>query len=145
MSYVLESDFTNVNFMQNRQIATNTNAIGLHSDQLIELGQKQTKIGQDLTKFGNIELPALQATDQNIYDNINFNINRLNEMQDQINQAKLERDSIQSKIGNISGTNQSGGCAFWDIPCKMKETTSQIGLLAVLAGAGFIGYKVLTR
>ena len=139
MSYVLESDFSNTNFMQNKMIATNTNAIALHSDQLV-------KLGVDMTKFGNEELPALQAVDQNIYDNINFNIGRLNEMQDQLNQAKSERDAIQVKLGTMAtGAGSSSGCAFWDIPCKMKETTSQIGLIAILAGAGFVGYKVLTR
>ena len=144
MSYVLESEFAREVSNINRNFASafstiqdNRQIINLHSDQLV-------KAGQDLTYFGE-KVTELDTRDQNIYDNINFNINRLNEMQDQINQAKLERDSIQTKIGNISGTNQGNGCAFWDIPCKMKETTSQIGLIAILAGAGFVGYKVLTR
>ena len=38
----------------------------------------------------------------------------------------------------------SGDCAFWDVPCKMKETTSQIGTIALLAGGGFVLYKVLS-
>jgi len=135
MSYVLESDFVNTNVMQNKMIAINTNAIALHSDQLV-------KMGDDMTFFGNTELPALQAVDQNLYDNINFNINRLNEMQDQLNQAKTHRDTLEAKIDNRPPPHE---CAFWDIPCKMKETTSQIGLIAILAGAGFVGYKVLTR
>tara|TARA_Y100000817_G_C16664140_1_gene458549 strand:+ start:276 stop:704 length:429 start_codon:yes stop_codon:yes gene_type:complete len=142
MSYVLESDFIQTNTSQWNQIARNISDIDLHSRQLVEMGIKQDKIGDDLTKFGNIELPALQATDQNQWENIQFNINRLNELQDQINTGKIHRDAIEAKLDNRPPPNE---CAFWDIPCKMKETTSQIGLLAVLAGAGFIGYKVLTR
>ena len=126
MSYVLERDFANTNFMQNKMIASNTNAIALHSDQLV-------KAGQDLTYF-----------DQNIYDNINFNIDRLNNLQAQINEAKDERDTIQTKISNIGSGMGSGDCAFWDVPCKMKETTSQIGTIALLAGGGFVLYKVLS-
>jgi|TARA_R110000824_G_scaffold399193_2_gene604250 hypothetical protein len=136
MSYVLERDFANTNFMQNKMIASNTNAIALHSDQLV-------KAGQDLTYFGE-KVTELDQRDQNIYDNINFNIDRLNNLQAQINEAKDERDTIQTKISNIGSGMGSGDCAFWDVPCKMKETTSQIGTIALLAGGGFVLYKVLS-
>tara|TARA_R100001163_G_scaffold43254_1_gene32641 strand:+ start:216 stop:641 length:426 start_codon:yes stop_codon:yes gene_type:complete len=141
MSYVLESDFTREISNINRNFASafstiqdNREVINLHSGQLV-------KAGEDLTYFGE-KVTELDQRDQNLYDNINFNINRLNELQDQINAGKIHRDAIEAKVDNRPPPN---GCAFWDIPCKMKQTTSQIGLLAVLAGAGFIGYKVLTR
>tara|TARA_R110002020_G_scaffold113855_1_gene261970 strand:+ start:4500 stop:4940 length:441 start_codon:yes stop_codon:yes gene_type:complete len=140
MSYVTESAFVSTNQSQWNQIARNTEAVALHSDQLVEMGRKQMKIGDDLTYFGNVELPALQTTDQNQWENIEFNINRLNELQDQINAGKQHRDEIEQKLDN----RPNGECAFWDIPCKLKTLTGQVGTVALLAGGGFVIYKLLS-
>ena len=51
MSYVLERDFANTNFMQNKMIASNTNAIALHSDQLVKAGQDLTYFGEKVTEL----------------------------------------------------------------------------------------------
>ena len=43
MSYVTESAFVSTNQSQWNQIARNTEAVALHSDQLVEMGRKQIK------------------------------------------------------------------------------------------------------
>jgi hypothetical protein len=145
MSYVTEGEFYSTNVMQNNQIARNTQAIGLHSDQLIELGQKQTKIGADLTYFGN-KVTELDATNQAQYGNIEELYLNHADQQTQINEAKAERDAIQAKLSSHS--HEGGGvseCGMFDIPCKLRTLTGQVGTVALLAGGGFILYKVLTR
>lgn len=140
-----------------KKLEENRRTINLHSEQLVDMGKKQTQIGQDMTKMGQDltwfgeKVTKIDATDTKQWKNIEFNIDRLNKLQDQINQGKQERDAIQLKFNNVSYVGHghdfptSGGCAWYDVPCKMKETTSQIGLAAILAGAGFVGYQIFIK
>jgi len=146
LSYVLESDFISTNQSQWNQIARNISDIDLHSRQLVEMGIKQDKIGDDLTKFGNIELPALQATDQNQWENINELYLNHADQETRLNQAKAERDAIQTKLNTHSHNGGGGGeCGLFDIPCKLRTFTGQVGTVALVAGAGFIAYQYFKR
>ena len=101
MSYVLESDFISTNQSQWNQIARNIDTIDLHSRQLVEIGQKQTKIGNDLTYFGE-KVQELDATNQAQYGNIEQLYLNHADQEGRLNQAKAERDAIQTKLNTHS-------------------------------------------
>ena len=70
---------------------------------------------------------------------------RFTSLQSQINTAKAERDSMQSKIDSHShGGGGGGGCEWWDIGCHTAGGFQSIGLLAVLGVVGYVLYKKAT-
>ena len=69
---------------------------------------------------------------------------RFNSLQDQINTAKAERDSMQSKIDSHSHGGRENGCEWWDIGCHTAGGFQSIGLLAVLGVVGYVLYKKAT-
>ncbi len=145
MSYVTESAFISTNQSQWNQIARNLENIDLHSRQLIEMGQKQSKIGQDLTYFGE-KVQELDATNQAQYGNIEQLYANHADQEGRLNTAKAERDAIQTKLN--THTHNGGGaseCGLFDIPCKLKTLTAQVGTVALVAGAGFIAYQYFKR
>ena len=145
MSYVLESDFISTNQSQWNQIARNIDTIDLHSRQLIEIGQKQSKIGQDLTYFGE-KVQELDATNQAQYGNIEQLYLNHADQEGRLNQAKAERDAIQTKLNTHTHNGGGGGeCGIFDIPCKLKTFTGQVGTVALIAGGAFVGYQILKR
>ena len=69
---------------------------------------------------------------------------RFESLQSQINAAKAERDSMQSKIDSHSHGGGNGGCEWWDIGCHTAGGFQSIGLLAVLGVVGYVLYKKAT-
>ena len=121
MSYVTESAFISTNQSQWNQIARNLENIDLHSRQLIEMGQKQSKIGQDLTYFGE-KVQELDATNQAQYGNIEQLYANHADQEGRLNTAKAERDAIQTKLNTHTHNGGGGGeCGMFDIPCKLKD------------------------
>ena len=98
----------------------------------------------DLTYFGD-KVTELDATNQRQYGNIEELYLNHADQEGRLNQAKAERDAIQIKLNTHSHNNGGGGCAIYDVPCHLKNFTGQVGTVALVAGAGFIAYKYLTR
>ena len=56
--------------------------------------------------------------------------------------AKEHRDSIESKLQSHSHNNEtSNGCAFFDIPCKLKQIQNQMVMYAVIGAGAYVGIK----
>jgi hypothetical protein len=145
MSYVTGSQLSSIVDNVYRNILKNRSDIDLHSTQLIDLGKKQTKIGQDLTYFGQ-KVTEIDETNQDQWKNIIFNADRMNELQDQIIQAKQHRDNIESKLSLHSlHRNEKNGCEWYDIPCQLKQGASTVGTYAILGGIGYIAYNLIKR
>jgi chromosome segregation ATPase len=145
LSYVLERDFINSVDNINRNIAFNINriqnnreVIDLHSQQLV-------KAGQDLTYFGE-KVQELDATNQAQYGNINELYLNHADQETRLNQAKAERDAIQTKLNTHTHNGGGGGeCGMFDIPCKLRTFTGQVGTVALIAGGAYVGYQILKR
>ena len=136
-AFITEIGAINRNILFNiDRIANNREVIDLHSQQLI-------KAGNDLTYFGD-KVTELDATNQRQYGNIEQLYLNHSEQEGRLNQAKAERDAIQQKLNTHSHGN-GNGCAIYDVPCHLKNFTGQVGTVALVAGAGFIAYKYLTR
>ena len=137
-AFITEIGAINRNILFNiDRIANNREVIDLHSQQLI-------KAGNDLTYFGD-KVTELDATNQRQYGNIEeLYLNHANQ-EVRLTEAKAERDAIQQKLNTHSHNNGGGGCAIYDVPCHLKNFTGQVGTVALVAGAGFIAYKYLTR
>ena len=149
MSYVSGSEFQNVISNVWKNILFNRSDIDLHSNQLIDLGKKQTKIGNDLTYFGQ-KVSQIDETDQNQWENIVKNAERLTDLQNQIIEAKDHRDKIDSNLSlhslhDIIPNNEKNGCAWYDIPCQLKQGATTIGTYAILGGIGYIAYNIITK
>ncbi len=59
-------------------------------------------------------------------------------------EAKKHRDSIESKLQSHSHNNGAGngnGCAFFDIPCKLKHIQNQMVMYAVIGAGAYVGIK----
>ena len=143
MSYVTTDAFVNEISSINRNILTNINriqnnreVIDLHSEQLV-------KAGNDLTYFGE-KVQELDATNQAQYGNINELYLNHAAQEGRLNQAKEERDSIQTKL-NTHSHNGGGECGMFDIPCKLRTLTGQVGTAVLIAGGAYVGYQILKR
>ena len=143
MSYVTTDAFVNEISSINRNILTNINriqnnreVIDLHSEQLV-------KAGNDLTYFGE-KVQELDATNQAQYGNINELYLNHADQEGRLNQAKEERDSIQTKL-NTHSHNGGGECGMVDIPCKLRTLTGQVGTAVLIAGGAYVGYQILKR
>jgi len=56
--------------------------------------------------------------------------------------AKEHRDSIESKLQSHTHDNgTSNGCAFFDIPCKLKHIQNQMVMYAVIGAGAYVGIK----
>lgn len=145
MSYVTSDAFVNEISSINRNVLFNINriqnnreVIDLHSQQLV-------KAGQDLTYFGE-KVQELDATNQAQYGNIEQLYLNHADQETRLNQAKAERDAIQTKLNTHSHNGGGGGeCGLFDIPCKLRTFTGQVGTVALVAGAGFIAYQYFKR
>lgn len=143
-AFITEIGAINRNVLFNiDRIANNREVIDLHSEQLIEMGIKQDKIGDDLTYFGD-KVTEIDAINQAQYGNIEELYLNHSDQEGRLNQAKAERDAIQIKL-NTHSHGGGNGCGIFDIPCHLKNFTGQVGTVALVAGAGFIAYKYLTR
>ena len=107
MSYVTSDAFVNEISSINRNVLFNINriqnnreVIDLHSQQLV-------KAGQDLTYFGE-KVQELDATNQAQYGNIEQLYLNYADQEGRLNQAKTERDAIQTKL-NTHSHNGGGG------------------------------------
>lgn len=67
----------------------------------------------------------------------------LNSVGDRMDIAKTHRDSIESKFEkHLMGHNgTSNGCAFFDIPCKLKHIQNQMVMYAVIGVGAYVGIK----
>ena len=118
MSYVTSDAFVNEISSINRNVLFNINriqnnreVIDLHSQQLV-------KAGQDLTYFGE-KVQELDATNQAQYGNIEQLYLNHADQEGRLNQAKAERDAIQTKLNTHTHNGGGGGeCGMFDIPCK---------------------------
>ncbi len=145
MSYVTSDAFVNEISSINRNVLFNINriennreVIDLHSTQLV-------KAGQDLTYFGE-KVQELDATNQAQYGNIEQLYLNHSDQETRLNQAKAERDAIQTKLNTHTHNGGGGGeCGIFDIPCKLKTFTGQVGTVALIAGGAFVGYQILKR
>ena len=145
MSYVTSDAFVNEISSINRNVLFNINriqnnreVIDLHSQQLV-------KAGQDLTYFGE-KVQELDATNQAQYGNIEQLYLNHADQEGRLNQAKAERDAIQTKLNTHSQTGGGGGeCGMFDIPCKLRTFTGQVGTVALIAGGAYVGYQILKR
>lgn len=143
MSYVTSQAFVNEISSINRNILTNIDRIQ-NNREVIDLHSRQlVKAGNDLSYFGE-KVTELDATNQAQYGNIEQLYLNHADQETQLNQAKSERDSIQQKLNTHSHSN-GNGCGMFDIPCHLRNLTGQIGTVALLAGGGFVLYKVLSK
>ena len=145
MSYVTSDAFVNEISSINRNVLFNINriqnnreVIDLHSQQLV-------KAGQDLTYFGE-KVQELDATNQAQYGNIEQLYLNYADQEGRLNQAKTERDAIQTKLNTHSHNGGGGGeWGMFDIPCKLRTFTGQVGTVALIAGGAYVGYQILKR
>jgi len=145
LSYVTSDAFVNEISSINRNVLFNINriqnnreVIDLHSQQLV-------KAGQDLTYFGE-KVQELDATNQAQYGNIEQLYLNHADQEGRLNQAKAERDAIQTKLNTHTHNGGGGGeCGMFDIPCKLKTLTGQVGTVALIAGGAYVGYQILKR
>ena len=145
MSYVTSDAFVNEISSINRNVLFNINriqnnreVIDLHSQQLV-------KAGQDLTYFGE-KVQELDATNQAQYGNIEQLYLNYADQEGRLNQAKTERDAIQTKLNTHSHNGGGGGeCGMFDIPCKLRTFTGQVGTVALIAGGAYVCYQILKR
>lgn len=145
MSYVTSDAFVNEISSINRNVLFNINriqnnreVIDLHSQQLV-------KAGQDLTYFGE-KVQELDATNQKQWGNIEELYLNHGDQEGRLNQAKAERDAIQTKLNTHSHNGGGGGeCGMFDIPCKLRTFTGQVGTVALIAGGAYVGYQILKR
>ena len=145
MSYVTSDAFVNEISSINRNVLFNINriqnnreVIDLHSQQLV-------KAGQDLTYFGE-KVQELDATNQAKYGNIEQLYLNYADQEGRLNQAKTERDAIQTKLNTHSHNGGGGGeCGMFDIPCKLRTFTGQVGTVALIAGGAYVCYQILKR
>lgn len=86
----------------------------------------------------------------------------------QLTTSKQERDRIEAKVNanktehgvmwtsisekadkshfHIGGGNGNGkGCEWYDIPCHFGNFTGQVGTVAIVAGVGYVAYKLLSK
>jgi hypothetical protein len=133
-------------------IAQNKRDIDQNITNLIQIGKDTTKLGKDTTYFGE-KVTELDKTNQQQYENIIANNQRLEELQTQINQAKDERVAIQDKFSNVAFTGHThaetctncGECDFWDIGCKFNEFTGDLGKIALIGGIGILAFFLLKK
>lgn len=71
------------------------------------------------------------------FNEVHKNLKRLGDSQ---TKAKTHRDSIESKLQSHSHNN-GNGCAFWDIPCKLKHIQNQMVMYAVIGAGAYVGIK----
>ena len=93
--------------------------------------------------------PLIDINTSQIKENTaRFNLvhKNLQALGDKFESAKSHRDSIESKFEkHLVGHNGNGHCEWWDIPCKLGQLSSTLGMVAVAIVGGLVVYTVIIK